>query len=639
MGKINFEDNIFSYCEREFKEEILNLNRPIDNHGRIPFSEIEGKDSVSSLIERMISLNSQFDDGMQYQPYDFLMINLLCIKKWIATSALQTVVVMAPTGGRVEYQLLNMLSCFNPKASLFTIEVEDLKDINENFVDLMIVDARNSEYQYEEIRDSIFRIMKTSGEVIWYSNKGNPMDTAVNTYSLYPNTVISRQKIRKPGMDYSNCSEEQLSELIAETLRNGNAEEKANLVKERAERRKRRFGIDTLSDSVLCSYNMERYSGTVSIYFNDETTTCGDGTRPEDGNSGMGGSQYENLLLIRFLSKLNTDCRVDVYHSNSLNRFPEGVNNILVSNIAEAVNKHNEGTADSFLFTFSPTDMDKLNNCICRNAICWLTVPLSFFDKKYTQELTENYNIKQVVCVSRSMYESYRGQPIFRKMTYIDNMWCMPEDSLRIYENRSHCVTYLGGVYPQKGFHILAKAWRKVLSEIPDAELNVIGSGTLYAKDAIMGKRGIACQEYEDLFLPYLTDAKGELLKSVHFHGLLGREKNGILINTAVGVVNPSGITETFCISAVEFESLGVPVISKMNIGLVDTVVSGKTGLLTKNADAEELADAIIKILSDDEKRKHYGENAVDYVKKHFEPQVIIPKWNSLLNSVNKDEV
>lgn len=77
-----------------------------------------------------------------------------------------------------------------------------------------------------------------------------------------------------------------------------------------------------------------------------------------------------------------------------------------------------------------------------------------------------------------------------------------------------------------------------------------------------------------------ITDRAGELLPSVHFHGVMGEEKKELIARTSVGVANPSGRTETFGISAIDFSSRGVPVVTIASGGFLDTVENEKTGLL-----------------------------------------------------------
>ena len=42
----------------------------------------------------------------------------------------------------------------------------------------------------------------------------------------------------------------------------------------------------------------------------------------------------------------------------------------------------------------------------------------------------------------------------------------------------------MGGLRVTKGFHILAKVWKEVVKEVPDAELHVMGGSKLYDENA-----------------------------------------------------------------------------------------------------------------------------------------------------------
>ena len=89
-------------------------------------------------------------------------------------------------------------------------------------------------------------------------------------------------------------------------------------------------------------------------------------------------------------------------------------------------------------------------------------------------------------------------------------------------------VTYVGSLVPAKGFHRLAQIWPEVISKVPNAELYVIGNGKVYDRNAKLGKYGISQSDYENQFMKYLTDDEGEILKSVHFCGIVGKEKRDI---------------------------------------------------------------------------------------------------------------
>lgn len=194
-----------------------------------------------------------------------------------------------------------------------------------------------------------------------------------------------------------------------------------------------------------------------------------------------------------------------------------------------------------------------------------------------------------------------------------------------------YSVTYTGSLVDGKGFHVLAKAWKMVLSKVPNAQLYVIGNGRLYNRNSKLGPLGVSDIEYEKKFAPYIMENE-KLLDSVHFLGTLGSEKIDVYRKTKVGVMNPSGITETFGLSAVEMEACAIPVVTKAKNGLFDTVKNGKTGYLIKNE--KQLATRISQLLLDDNMNVTLGKQAKLFVENSFDPVVLVEKWVRLFHDV-----
>src|SRR5699024_4727723 len=114
----------------------------------------------------------------------------------------------------------------------------------------------------------------------------------------------------------------------------------------------------------------------------------------------------------------------------------------------------------------------------------------------------------------------------------------------------------------------------------------VVGSGRLYNRNAKLGTYGIADESYEKEFIKFLIDKNGKILPQVHFHGVLGgEEKLDVMARCAVGIVNPTGETETFGISAIEFEAMGIPVVTRDTGGFRNVVETEKTGFLCNEID------------------------------------------------------
>lgn len=248
----------------------------------------------------------------------------------------------------------------------------------------------------------------------------------------------------------------------------------------------------------------------------------------------------------------------------------------------------------------------------------------NFASREELKLYSRSNSVARIITVGREQLDLYRDDEAFGKSDYIYN--CVDTPDIKGLARgaggpRRNVVAYVGAIIPGKGFHLLAKAWPKILEEVPDAELFVIGSGKLYDKKSKLGKWGLADERYESTFMKYLT--RGEsLLPGVHLLGTLGGEKYAVLAQTKVGVPNPSGHTETFCISAVEMQMMGARVVSKRCAGYLDTV---RNGVLFRHA--RDLARCVV-----DELRKpsaHDG-GTLDFIEGHFSQQVVVRQWEQL---------
>lgn len=136
-------------------------------------------------------------------------------------------------------------------------------------------------------------------------------------------------------------------------------------------------------------------------------------------------------------------------------------------------------------------------------------------------------------------------------------------------------VTYTGRLVGEKGVHVAIKA----LARLSGVHLVCMGSGP--ARDdlaALAGRLGVA--------------------ERVHFTGWVSdAERDGLLQAADCGIV-PS-LYEPFGIVALEVMAAGVPVVCSAVGGLVDIVSDGVDGLLVPTGDAEALAGALSKILTD----------------------------------------
>lgn len=366
----------------------------------------------------------------------------------------------------------------------------------------------------------------------------------------------------------------------------------------------------------------------IEILYGNEFTPESDMRQPEKGNPGVGGAQYCLGMLVRYLAK-EEDMSLTVYQFRDTH-FPENVEVKKITSWEEAL--RNEGGVDALICTHRSLvdDYDKMKSARVP-IVLWVHNHLSV---EQADAIVRCDAIKRVVFVGRQLYDLYLDHRICKKSTYIFNMFKGDLEEYRRQDDYEKIVTYMGNLDPSKGFHILAEQWKGIVSEAPDAQLYVIGSGKLYTREARLGKFGLAEEQYEKRFMPHLLNDKGELLDSVHFCGVLGQEKYNIFNKTAVGIINPSALTETFGLSAVEMEACGIPMVTKAAQGLLDTSIHGQTGLLYNRE--KDLKKFVVRLLSDRELNKKLGAQAKEFVSAAFAPETLIKEWIQLLHEVGE---
>lgn len=349
------------------------------------------------------------------------------------------------------------------------------------------------------------------------------------------------------------------------------------------------------------------------------------------GNPGCGGSEYMIVLTAHILTmRKNYDITLIAQKKS---HFPEGLNIVYTNDLREAIYYCDKENISFLIFKEYPRWIAE--NCFHNipknvNLILWCH---NFLPSSSLNFYSTIPNIKSVICVGREQADLYLDHKLFDKIDYIYNGFPIPnhpDKHLLPIDKRENIVTYIGSIMPFKGFHILAKAWPIILKSVPDAQLYIIGSGQVYDDKRTMGKYGIADEDYEKIFMPYLTDKNGNILPSVHFMGRMGNEKSEIVKRTKVGVPNPSGDTETFGIGAVEFQIMGCEVVTRRCCGYLDTVYNKKN--LYKKRKAKSLAKNVIKSLKYPSTR---FQESYDYIKTNFSIEQTCYSWEKLFEALS----
>ena len=372
----------------------------------------------------------------------------------------------------------------------------------------------------------------------------------------------------------------------------------------------------------------------IAIELLDKNLQGVDLSHPETGNPGIGGSEWLFLMLARYLQMYyDRDYRITIFHYSDC-LLPDGVRDIHINSESDLLGRLSE--SDEQIIVHQITKSNFWYERIAKTEI--IDIPWAHCYIKYPEVMFINActNVKRVVFVGREEYDAYIDDDIIKKSTFIYNMLNVQAAHKVRQSDYSKTVTYLGSLVPAKAFHALAEIWPEVLRKVPDAKLQIMGTGKLYDREAKLGKFGIAQEDYENYFMQFLTDEKGNILSSVKFLGLIGAEKEDYFMDTAVGVVNPLGKDETFCLSAVEMELCGVPIVTVGKYGLLDTISDGESGLLYRNK--KEFIDNLVKLLEDKELNMKMGTYAPNFVKSRFDAKRIIKEWDSLFKKVINGE-
>jgi glycosyltransferase involved in cell wall biosynthesis len=167
-------------------------------------------------------------------------------------------------------------------------------------------------------------------------------------------------------------------------------------------------------------------------------------------------------------------------------------------------------------------------------------------------------------------------------------------------------VGYVGRLDPEKGTDLLMPAWERVAAAAPEAHLVLAGSGTLEQR----------------------LRAEAAALPRVHF---LGFRRDVPQLMKAMHIVVVPSRSEAFGNAAAEAMAAGVPVVATRVGGLPEVVDAGRTGLLVPSESPAALADALIALIADPERRRAFGEAGMARVRERFSLRRVLDEYEALL--------
>ena len=352
----------------------------------------------------------------------------------------------------------------------------------------------------------------------------------------------------------------------------------------------------------------------------------------ENGNPGIGGTEYMFLTLISELEK-KKELEVFLFSDNTSN-IPEKINSVYTESFNSVIKYYNELNIDILIMRTSSDEA--IYELISKNKIKTILWAHNFLPSYKIKKIIENESfIKKYICVSKVQFEELKNETISGKSDFIYNFLDFKNykctDNIL---NNNNNVVYIGSLIKGKGADILIKNWKYVLREVEDAKLHIIGGGNLYDRKVKLGERNLAEKTFEEKIFKEIEE--NNLSKSIIFHGSMGMEKLNIMQQAKVGICNPSGKTETFGITALEFQAMGIPVVAKRCIGYRDTVGNEISGVLINNE--KELVYEICKLLKNKDYLIKLSKGGREFVEEKFKKDKIITKWINIFEEVENME-
>ena len=196
----------------------------------------------------------------------------------------------------------------------------------------------------------------------------------------------------------------------------------------------------------------------------------------------------------------------------------------------------------------------------------------------------------------------------------VDTEFFSPSDRPRAASQ----VLFVARLVPKKGLIHLVRALERIAQRVPGVELLVAGDGPLRAemeKEAAV--RGVRAS-----FLGVQTPAQvRELMR-------------GATVLCGPGVVAATGDAEGLGIIFLEAQAVGLPVIASTSGGIAEGIADGETGLLHPPGDEATLAEHLVTLLKDSERRRRMGEAGRDHVLRNFDLRRQTRKLETLYDDV-----
>jgi glycosyltransferase involved in cell wall biosynthesis len=177
------------------------------------------------------------------------------------------------------------------------------------------------------------------------------------------------------------------------------------------------------------------------------------------------------------------------------------------------------------------------------------------------------------------------------------------------------CWLAVGRLAPGKDYPNMIRAFRRVLDQMPDVRLLVVGKGPLV--DEVQ-------QQIQD------AELEGHV-------SLLGERKDVPNLMNAADAHVMSSAWEGAPMVLLEASASGLPVVATDVGGNAELIRDGETGIIVPPGDHEALADGMLRLLRmTEEQRAEMGRTGREFVEREFSLPIVLDRWEALYRSLIK---
>lgn len=243
---------------------------------------------------------------------------------------------------------------------------------------------------------------------------------------------------------------------------------------------------------------------------------------------------------------------------------------------------------------------------------------------KTTYFLEKNSLANSRAWVSTSAYTLKKTKELFKMKPPHERVvhnFVEIDDTVDFTSRNAESIIYTGTLIEKKGVFPLMKAWRIVHQKNPKLRLHLFGKDTT-------NSQGESAKE------KMLSLLGAEATASVSFHGHVPREEIKKALNTSAIAVFPS-YAEAFALAPLEAMSRGCATIYTVLGSGPEVIANGVDGVLIDPDNSEELAQTILDLQTQKERRLSLAQAGVEKIKKNFSPKVVMQKNIDFYRSIS----